>query len=225
MNHEQAIASLAPERYLLGEMTELEKHEFEEHYFDCAECADDVRAGDLMREHSGSGALSQGVVAMPQRAQSSVVQQNPVGRQASGIRQVLPWAVAAGLALVASYQSFVAVPALRDAMAPQALAPIALRPASRGAAPEVSVVAGQPFLLVSADVQVQPGTAALWYELLGPARTAVISSRAALPSPGAPLLLLLPVDALPEAGQYTLLVRDTDASGAVLGEYSFVASF
>lgn len=45
MEHAQAISTNASERYLLGELTASEADAFEEHYFDCVQCADDVRAG------------------------------------------------------------------------------------------------------------------------------------------------------------------------------------
>jgi hypothetical protein len=45
MDHEEAIQNLATERYLLSEMTPAERESFEEHYFECAICADDLRAG------------------------------------------------------------------------------------------------------------------------------------------------------------------------------------
>jgi hypothetical protein len=50
MTHEQAIGALAAERYLLEEMTETERDDFEAHYFSCAACADDVRLGAVLRE-------------------------------------------------------------------------------------------------------------------------------------------------------------------------------
>ncbi len=45
MEHQNAIETLATERYVLGEMNEDEINEFEEHYFGCRECADAVRNG------------------------------------------------------------------------------------------------------------------------------------------------------------------------------------
>src|SRR6516162_5020636 len=48
MTHDQSLQTHAPERYLLGEMSELEKHHFEEHYFSCDECADSVRVGAML---------------------------------------------------------------------------------------------------------------------------------------------------------------------------------
>lgn len=44
MNHHPAINTRATERYILGELDEESRLAFEEHYFSCRECADDVRA-------------------------------------------------------------------------------------------------------------------------------------------------------------------------------------
>jgi hypothetical protein len=47
--HKEAIESLAAERYMLDEMTDAERESFEDHYFNCRFCSEDVRAIDLMR--------------------------------------------------------------------------------------------------------------------------------------------------------------------------------
>ena|SRR5579863_7730212 len=44
MDHETAIRLNATERYFLGELPSEERDAFEEHYFDCAECAADLQA-------------------------------------------------------------------------------------------------------------------------------------------------------------------------------------
>ncbi len=49
MTHQQALDTMAAERYLLDEMTEIEKHAFEEHFFDCDDCAHEVRLGEQIR--------------------------------------------------------------------------------------------------------------------------------------------------------------------------------
>ena len=42
MDHDLAIKNNAAERYLLGELTEVEIEEYEEHFFSCAACAHEV---------------------------------------------------------------------------------------------------------------------------------------------------------------------------------------
>jgi hypothetical protein len=43
MEHTEAISTKAVERYLLGELNDTDAEAFEEHFFDCVLCADDVR--------------------------------------------------------------------------------------------------------------------------------------------------------------------------------------
>lgn len=45
MNHDEAVGTSATERYLLHDLPDDERDAFEEHYFECALCADDVQAG------------------------------------------------------------------------------------------------------------------------------------------------------------------------------------
>jgi hypothetical protein len=58
MEHTEAAATMAAERYLLNEMEAAERDAFEEHFFNCAECAADVRdealiAGAIRSEGRG----------------------------------------------------------------------------------------------------------------------------------------------------------------------------
>src|SRR5450759_3827770 len=57
MQHQQALATKASERYLLGEMSEPERFAFETHYFDCPACADDVRTGAALAPSAAAVAL------------------------------------------------------------------------------------------------------------------------------------------------------------------------
>lgn len=45
MTHNEAKEQMAVERYLLGELAPVAREAFEEHYFDCRECALDLRIG------------------------------------------------------------------------------------------------------------------------------------------------------------------------------------
>ena len=44
MDHTEAVQLMATERYLLGELSAEQREAFEEHFFECYECALDVRA-------------------------------------------------------------------------------------------------------------------------------------------------------------------------------------
>src|SRR5262245_22842835 len=84
--------------HLLDEMSEVEKHAFEDHFFDCGDCAEEVRRGDLVRQEvrraargSAHAAQSTKFVAFPKR---------PAWQRPSVI---LPWAAAATLAIAVGY--------------------------------------------------------------------------------------------------------------------------
>ena len=212
---------MAAERYLLDEMTELEKHAFEEHFFGCSDCATEVRLGERVRVEVRSVRNRDSKATEPSARDSNVIEFNkrPVWRRPSIL---LPWAAAATIALAASYQSLIVVPGLRQAVAPQALSPVMLREATRGALPVVTVVQGQRFITLGVDV-ISQSTKNVSYELLDAAGGAILSGRTPFPQSGAPLLLLLPADELGQ-GRHTLIVRDADSSSAPLGEYSFDVS-
>lgn len=69
MNHQQALAEHATERYLLREMNAEERRAFEEHYLDCAECLEAVTFGteflDAGREVALENQLEQAVEPVP----------------------------------------------------------------------------------------------------------------------------------------------------------------
>jgi Putative zinc-finger len=65
MNHQEAENTKATERYLLREMTDDERKDFEEHYLDCPECLEAVTFGadflDAGRDVAEQGAADQRV--------------------------------------------------------------------------------------------------------------------------------------------------------------------
>ncbi len=67
MEHKVAVESNAVERYLLGEMPVEERDAFEEHYFSCVECAEEVRVGARFRAN-WEGAERQHRRAAPERS-------------------------------------------------------------------------------------------------------------------------------------------------------------
>src|SRR5215471_11591498 len=52
MDHTEAIRLTAAERYLLDELSPEQRDQFEEHFFDCTECALDLRAASTFIEQS-----------------------------------------------------------------------------------------------------------------------------------------------------------------------------
>lgn len=62
MTHATAMKNNAVERYLLGEMPVSEQDEFEQHYFECADCAEDIRAASAFLENLRAVAASEPAV-------------------------------------------------------------------------------------------------------------------------------------------------------------------
>ncbi|HUR82586.1 MAG TPA: hypothetical protein VM733_17615 [Thermoanaerobaculia bacterium] len=75
MDHNEALQSNASDRYALNLLTAAEADAFEEHYFDCATCAEDVRLGmslmdggrRLVRSESEPAAPVVPITAHPRR--------------------------------------------------------------------------------------------------------------------------------------------------------------
>jgi hypothetical protein len=220
MTHEQALDGMASERYLLDEMSEVERFEFEAHYFDCAECAEDVRLAHMIRDEAAHGNAA-AHVAMHVSETRPPAKVLPFWRRP--VMQAIPWAAAAGLALMVSYQSLVTVPALKDSVASEPLAPVMLRGATRGTVPVVSIGSTQHFVTLAVDVVSPPQSGALRYNLVHDGRN-LLSGEAPIPAAGAPLMLLLPAAELEHHARYSLVVRSADSANAVIGEYNFDVS-
>jgi hypothetical protein len=205
MEHREAVDTLASERYILGEMSEVERDAFEEHFFDCQICADDVLVADRMRTGVRAGLAKPAAAAAPsRRLQTSVV---------------IPWAAAATLALVAGYQTLRPAAPGGTLSAPIALAPLTLRPATRGDEPTINAAPGGVVTL-AVDLGAARSDRTLTYQIRGERGELSGSGSAAAPSAGAPLLLLIPASVFATPGRYTLTLGN--AGGSQFLEYNFV---
>jgi hypothetical protein len=243
MDHAQAVGTHAVERYLLNEMSELDRHAFEAHFFECEVCADDVRAAALMREgvkagflgrasdarraaadphgNGGTEILPFALSAPPHEPSGVVTAFQPRRRWSPSV--LLPWAAAATLALAVGYQALWTIPDLRrQVVGPQALSPVPLRPASRGADVSVARPTEGPLALAVELAGIAPG-AGLTYDLRTAGGQVAASGAALAPPPGVPLLLLIPRSSLVGAGSYVLSVRASVGEPAVL-DYRFTIS-
>jgi hypothetical protein len=150
MDHQEALRRSAVEKYLLNEMPQPERDEFEEHFFGCQECAADLRT---------TAAFLDGVKKELQRSRQPKPAQKALRK---------PWfdflwrpAFAAPafvfLLLVVAYQNVVILPRFAGERAqlknPEILTALSLVGGNSrgGPAPSVAVAAGQP-LLISLDI-------------------------------------------------------------------------
>jgi hypothetical protein len=109
MNHDQAIREQVVERYLLGELSEDARADFEDHFFDCALCAADLKDGAMFVD---TLRLDPRPVGSAQPKIHLVAKHNP----APWLRPWLVPALAASL-LVVAYQNVLVLPGLRHIVA------------------------------------------------------------------------------------------------------------
>jgi hypothetical protein len=221
MEHQQALATKASERYLLGEMSEPERFDFEAHYFDCLACAEDVRAGV---------ALARGIKAVcaedaTLRPHTAVVREVPRRGWFSWLSpaSLVPGTAAVALGCLAAWQAFVVIPPLRWAEDPQALSPIALRAAARGEEQALSIRRDQPVSALSLDVNAADPGVPLSYDLIAPNGAIRRKDKTKAPPAGSPLVVFLPNSTLREPGSWVLLLRNQE--GAEIARYPFSVQF
>jgi hypothetical protein len=215
MTHQEAIDTLASDRYLLDEMSDGERDTFEDHYFSCTECAEEIRSAEAMIAGAKAG-LAGGSTGGRVVSMAGAASRRPIWYQSVA----LPWAVAATLAILAGYQSARVVPSLRRDASLMALAPVTLRPESRGSEPVVPPAGpGRPITL-AIDVNDAPPDGELTYALTKADGTQLVSGRASAPKPGTPLFLLIPDSTQVTPAHYILTVQNA-ATNHPLGEYRF----
>lgn len=149
MNHSEAVRLNAAEKYLLGELSAELRDPYEDHFFDCKECAQDIRAGaafvDNARDVWGAESDSE-TVARPERVRGG-------GWWDAVLRPAFAIPALAALLLVAGYQNAVTIPRLKSEVSqvatPQTLPSFSLiAMASRGGDRlTISVPSDKPFSL------------------------------------------------------------------------------
>jgi hypothetical protein len=114
MDHDEAVRLQAAEKYVLGKLPKEQHAEYEEHYFDCSACAQEIKA----------------TVAFMESARQVVREQalEPVGARAlapavpgffSWLRPAFLVPVFVALVLCITYQNSVTIPRLKDSSSSQ----------------------------------------------------------------------------------------------------------
>ncbi|MBB5340095.1 anti-sigma factor family protein [Tunturiibacter gelidoferens] len=208
MDHFEATQSKAVEKYLLGEMSPLERDEFEAHFFDCPECAADLRATaaflDTAKHELKSFPRSKPASEAPKRSRS-MLQWKPV----------FAWTALAASLLVTAYQNIVVYPHLTNEIAqlkaPEILPSLSLvNGNSRGdGAAAITVSKAKPFLLL-VDVPTQDRFMSYTCSLYSPSGSLAWHVQVSAQEAKDTVSIRVPgVEKV--AGSYTLVVRgDTD---------------
>lgn len=217
MEHETATRNQAVERYVLGEMPLEERESFESHFFDCPECADDVRSAAAFVANARA-VLRDDALPVEKPVQ-------PRERQAwfAWMRPAWAPAMAGVLLAIAGYESFVAMPLrhqLAAALEPRQAAAQLLRGETR--AEPMQFQSGRPMVLnLEVDSTAKPSG---YLVTITDAASGAIAYtvQATAPDDDQALSILIPDRSL-RPGRYTVVVRAVGGSkpGEEVGRYPF----
>jgi hypothetical protein len=215
MEHKEAIRIHAVDRYLLGELTAVEREDFEEHFFSCGECSEDLHMGAILVDNSRVVLREEFPDPVPA---SPGVPPRPGWRS---WWSPVPLAAAIALLAVVGYQNLKVIPEYRrlaedaGASVPQQFA---LRPAVRGAVQVVALSKGVRFFEIGAQ-EVEPAAGGYNCEILNDRGKTVFRRHAPPIAAGEKLNVLLDARRM-APGQYVLVVgRSSD--NAEIGRYPF----
>ncbi len=203
MEHKQAIKIQACERYLLGDLTAAERNSFEEHFFECPMCAEDIRLGTLFADNA------------------KAVFDDPDLRRASdtAVRDRSRWGwlrwpqlVPVGAALAFAAIAGVEAVELASFRQPQATYAAVIPPASKGDRPSVRAASSDRFVELSFVVDAVNSAGPYRCQLMSEAGKQVVNLVATAPPTGAPITLRLPQSSL-EPGQYIMILHVASPNG------------
>ena len=208
MDHNEAVRQKATERYLLDELDPEVRDQFEEHLFDCQDCALDVRAAAMFVEQSKV------VLAEPAGA---VVRQKVVAPVKSGwfawFRPAFAVPVLALLLAVIGYQNLVTYPNLMQASNQPQVGPWAsVNVSTRGAgATTIQTHAGEGFSLLI-NLAPEDGFASYTADLYNPAQKLEWSGPISTASAEERRQIYIP-GRNRQSGTYTLVVHGITPAG------------
>ena len=223
MDHDQALKMHAAERYLLDELSAAERNDFEEHYFVCAKCADEVHSAFAFADNCKSVFMEE--THTPRRLSNLRVLLRPAATA------FLP-AAAALLLCVTIYQSTLVIPRLQNELAratqPRVVPGVVAKSATRSEDPVVEVSERDQFVQVTLDIldiNRPTPTSSYTCEIFDKAGKLQFVVRAPVPANGGSLNLLLPATRL-EPERYVARVKPSSGTDSTsepnLVEYSFV---
>ena len=219
MDHETSIRTQAAEQYLLGDLRPSEREAFEEHFFECSTCAEDVRLGFQFSENAKA--------VFGQDPHRVCEPTRPTTRRDWFVwfRPAILVPIAAGLAIVAltGYQNAVQIPALRARLGqlqkPQIVSSMILAPSSRSSVPSISPAA-QFFELSLAIGAIAPSER-YQCELRSVPRKLISMIPVSKLEPDSNLTLLIPTADLPPGYYEAVLVGVTGGTAVDLNHYPF----
>jgi hypothetical protein len=217
MDHSEAVEQMATERYLLDELSPELREEFEEHAFDCPECALDLRAG--------AGFLREAKAQLPELTALSPAPSLPAVEKArakktdwfSWLQPAFAVPVFAVLLAVIGFQNLATIPGLRVAATQPRLVPwVSVHAGTRGGGHTSVLADRKQGAVILMDLPQDSGYTSYSFDLFDPQNKPFWSQNASIPSEndGAErtFSLLIPGAGL-QQGSYTVTVSGINAQG------------
>ena len=201
MNHAEAVTKGAVERYQLGQLNEMEIEEFEAHFFDCAHCADELRAAAIFEENAKAVFLEESRSTAGAGVPKAKFEEARPSWWALFWRN--PWSAVPALAAVAMlcvvvYQQRI----MNRALAPQAMASYGLPALSRGDDHVLEVPKNNTFYALYMDPAWQGSYSEYLVTVLDEKGSTPLSKRIPAPPPGKEVQILMSRNQLP-SGRYS----------------------
>lgn len=214
MDHKLAQQTKSADRYLLDELSGEERLAFEEHMFDCPECAAKVK-DDFAMLTDLKEVLAEPVTALAPETKK------PEGGWREWLR-LLVWApsfAALALACLTGYQNFVSIPAM---LQPQLLDTSAFVSTTRGATMQTATIKPGVALFAASFEVVTPSPldkSVCEFQAEGKGIVTTVDCGKHATSEFT-LSLLLPSAQFP-AGVYTMILRDASGAQTEVARFSF----
>jgi hypothetical protein len=213
MDHDEAVRQKATEKYLLDELDAERRDEFEEHLFDCQECALDVRSAAMFVEETKIvlGKLPAVAPALASVASSKV--SSAKSGWFAWFRPAFAVPVLAVLLAVIGYQNFVVLPHLTQAVNQPQLVPWAsVNVSTRGTdGTAIKARRGQGFSLLL-NLPPEDGLASYQADLYNPGGKLEWSGAISAPAAEQGRIIYIPGNDR-QSGTYTLVVRGITGTG------------
>jgi hypothetical protein len=208
MDHGEAIRQKATERYLLNELDSAARDEFEEHLFDCQDCALDLRAASSFVERSKVLLAEETTAVAPVRERVVVAEKQPSWM--AWFKPAFAMPVFAALLLVIGYMG-VTNHRLDEALnSPHLLSSVMVNVSTRGDVSRIVVPKDQPFLL-NMRIPLENGTLQYEADFSDPQNKLQWAvSIAAIPGED---MYTVQMPAGLESGRYTLKIQSIEPSG------------
>jgi hypothetical protein len=208
MDHEQATQLDAATLYVTGDLSPAEAESFEEHFFICPECAEEVRTSAIFAENVRAVFREHSVgLAAPVPEPSPRTDPGWIRRLRAAA--VIPVAAAAGFLIVIAYQNLVTIPRLKNEVASlgKIQSPFWLPlKVSRDEESAVSVPKGTAFLMAYFFLPQARQASSYTCVIEGADHVTRQTVPLAVPPPGQPFALLLRAADFP-TGRYYFRVK------------------